>query len=120
MDSHMVYDNLQPCKDINHARRLIHESKQKSVQLTLKDATENMIFDQVDTELHATIGQISSHLCTKLNVARVLLLSNGTLLDDNEKTLADYYWVIGSQDVPRHCWTITVEIVRQHTIDTTY
>ena len=69
-----------------------------------------MIIDQVDTELHATTGQIRTHLCVKLNVPRVRLLSNGTELDDDEKSLADYYWLIGLH-TPQHSWTITVQVV---------
>ena len=120
-DKRSQHNRLQPCTDINHAKQLIHESKQKSVQLTLKDAIEDLVIDQVDTELQATIGRIRSHICAKLNVARVRLFSNdGTPLDDNARSLADHYWDFASETRPQHSWTITVQVVSRHVIDTTY
>ena len=87
------------------------EKRQKSNQITLvEDNIEEAVIDQIDSELHLTIGQIRSHLMRTLDATEIRLLFRNRLLDDNDKTLADYDWTSG------FCGSITVQIMRDNTV----
>ena len=63
------------------------------------------VIDQIDSELHVTIGQIRRYLHDKFNVTQVRLYFRGQFLDDDNQTLQDYGWTSDFDG------TISVQIV---------
>ena len=68
---------------------------------------EQEVTDQIDSELHLTIGQIRLHLYDNFGFRRVRLYYNGEELDKNN-TLADYGWTRGL------CGRIIVQVMRDN------
>ena len=56
---------------------------------------EGDIIDEIDTELHLTIGQIRQYLQNNFNLRGVQLYFRGLLLNNDAFTLADYDWTNG-------------------------
>ena len=67
-----------------------------SAQLILK--TDRPI-EEIDTELHLTIGQIRDHLRRNYNLQNVRLIYEGRELDNDESTLADCGFISGTRGI---------------------
>ena len=85
------------------------ESYQESVRVELvNDNLDQDVIDQIDSELHLTIGQIRLHLYDNFEFQRVRLHYNGEELDNDNNTLADYGWTGGL------CGRIIVKVMRDN------
>ena len=83
------------------------ESHQGSTRVTLvNDNLEQEVIDQIDSELHLTIGQIRLHLYDNFEFRQVRLIYDGQQLENDNNTLAEIGWTRGL------CGRIIVQIIR--------